>query len=163
MSAVLAPRLELDPETCGNCGNGSLRATGFVRCACMKPHDWMSPKASCPIKRWTPVTAETKARRDAQDGIDRAVEAAEREIPDWSDVALSWVKLYATMNRGKKVIGYDIVQASLAHKIIQPSNAKALGGPIQRAARMGYIVKVGTAEDPNRHANPVPLWECVGA
>jgi hypothetical protein len=43
--------------------------------------------------------------------------------------------------------------------VIQPSNAKAWGGPIQRAAREGLIKRIGFDEDPNRHGNPVPLWE----
>jgi hypothetical protein len=51
------------------------------------------------------------------------------------------------------------VQASVAKGVIQPSNAKAWGGPIQRAAREGLIKRIGFDEDPNRHGNPVPLWE----
>jgi hypothetical protein len=162
MSAVLAAAVVV--ECCGTCGHGRRSAIG-IRCAFGKPYDHNGTSRPCVFapSKWTPVTPATEARREAQEGIDRAVEAADREVASWSDNALAWVKLYATLNRGKRVIGADIVQASIAHKIIQPPNPKAWGGPIQRAARAGYIVKVGTAPDPNRHTNPVPLWECVGA
>ncbi len=107
------------------------------------------------------LEARMRARAAAQEGIDRAVSAADRAIAGWSDLALRYVRLYATQNRGKQFIGYEIVQASIAAGIIQPENAKAWGGPIQRAAREGLIRKVGTAPDPNRHGNPVTLWGAV--
>lgn len=107
------------------------------------------------------MAARMKARAQAQEGIDRAVSAADRAIAGWSDLALRYVRLYATQNRGKQFIGYEIVQASIAAGIIQPENAKAWGAPIQRAAREGLIRKVGTAPDPNRHGNPVTLWGTV--
>lgn len=105
--------------------------------------------------------AHAQAHRDAQEGIDQAVAAADREVEGWSDLALRYVRLYATQNRGRQFIGNEIVQASVAAGIIQPTNSKAWGGPIQRAARAGIIRKVGTAPDPNRHTNPVPLWEAA--
>lgn len=98
-----------------------------------------------------------KAQRDA--GITRAVSNAEGKTPGWSDLALAWIRLYAYEHRGEKFIGRDIVLASRNAGVIQPPNDKAWGGPMMRAARAGVIRKVGTAPDPNRHCNPVPLWE----
>lgn len=163
MSAVL--KTEMEPQTCGNCGHGRVKESGFVRCAMLKAYESMSSWAPCPLtpQKWTPVTRETLARREAQEGIERAVEAADREHEGWSEVAFRYVKLYATMNRGKRVIGREIVEASKRDGIIQASNDKAWGGAIQRAARAGLLRKEGFSSDHNRHTNPVPLWECVGA
>jgi len=109
------------------------------------------------------IHAEKKAvaKAQAQAAIDQAVAAADREITGWSDLALRFVRLYATQNKGRRFTGRDIVLASIEAGIIQPENQKAWGGPIQRAARAKFIVRVGTTEDPNRHNNPVPLWEAV--
>lgn len=100
------------------------------------------------------------ARKAAQEGIDRAVSCAEKKTPGWSDVALAFIRLHCQRNKGKTFTGFEIVQASIGYGVIQPPNSKAWGGPIQRAARAGLIVKAGTVEDPNpeRHGSQVPLW-----
>lgn len=161
MSAVPA-QLALE-QNCGNCGHSSVRpASGFLRCSYLKDWNWLVASAPCSIGKWTPITLETKARRDAQEGIDRALATAEREIEGWGDLAYRFIRNYATVNKGKRVIGHEIIKASVSYGIVQPGNSKAWGGPLQRAARNGLILKVGTAADPNRHTNPVPLWEMVG-
>lgn len=107
--------------------------------------------------------AIAKARAAAQEGIDRAVAHAERDVPGWADVAFEFVKLHAIRNRGKRFTGYEIVQAALAYGVPKPPTDKAFGGPIQRASRAGVIRKVGTVPDPNpeRHGSDVPLWEAA--
>jgi hypothetical protein len=148
---------------CSTCGDWAEGKFGFGRCTHLEAWRQTSYRAACTFlpERWVPISAETLARRAAQAGIDQAVEAADREITGWSDVALRYVRLYATQHRGAQFIGHDIVQASVAAGVIQPSNSKAWGAPIQRAARAGYIKRVGYAPDPNRHTNPVPLWEAA--
>lgn len=145
-------------NTCGTCGRaGRPRAGGFVPCALEPEYHTFSPAHSC--DKWLPITEATKARREAQAGIDLAVAAADRDISGWSDYALEAVKLYAQKNKGQRFTGHDIITA-LAH-VAQPPNPKAWGGPIQRAARAGALKRVGFTEDPNRHGNPIPLWEAV--
>ncbi len=106
--------------------------------------------------------AREKSRAAAQEGIDRAVDHAERDVPVWSEVAFAFVKLYATQHRGEKFTGYEIVRASKA-RVTAPPTDKAWGGPLQRAARAGIIRKVGGVPDPNpeRHGSMVPLWEAA--
>lgn len=103
----------------------------------------------------------TIAREMRDEGIERAVARADGAAPGWSDLALEWIKLFAMQNRGRRFIGREVVLASRCYGVIQPPNDKAWGGPMKRAAELGVIRKVGTAPDPNRHCNPVPLWEAA--
>lgn len=99
------------------------------------------------------------ARAARDEGIARAVDKAEREIEGWSDLALKYIRLYASQHRGERFIGLDVRLASISYGLIQPSNPKAWGGPLKRASTLGIIRRVGAAPDPNRHCNLVPLWE----
>jgi len=146
--------------TCGTCHNGELRAGGFIRCALGPKWELNNPRQVCKLNPpgFVPLDAATIAKRAAQEGIDQAAAGADREISGWSQIAFGFIKSYAAAHRGKQYIGHDIVQASIAAGIVQPSNSKAWGAPIQRAAREGVIVRVGFSPDPNRHTNPVPLW-----
>lgn len=135
----------------------------MLPCALLPKWTTVSPTHGC--DRWRPDTPEAMARREAQAGIDQAVAAADRKVEGWSDLALEFIRLFCVQNKGKRCIGHDIVQASIAKGVIQPENAKAWGGPIQRAVRAGLLKRAThegvplTAPDPNRHTNPVPLWE----
>ena len=101
------------------------------------------------------------ARAARDEGISRAVDHAESDSPGWGELAFRYIQLYAQQHRGERFIGRDIVLASKAYGLIQPPTDKAWGGPMQKAAKRGVLRKVGTAPDPNRHCNPVPLWEAV--
>ncbi len=106
--------------------------------------------------------ASAKASRAAaQEGIDRAVAHAERDVPGWGDVAYEFIRLHAMRNKGKRFTGYEIVQAALAYGVPKPPTDKAFGGPLQRAARRGIIVKAGYVPDqnPERHGAPVIQWK----
>jgi hypothetical protein len=157
-SATASASAEPVVAGCGTCGNGAPNRNGFIVCSLLPSWKVFPPGHACHIGGWCAQSAGVIARRAAQAGIEQAVSAADREIEGWSDMALRYVRLYATQNRGKQFIGHNIVQASITAGIIQPPNLKAWGWPLQRAAREGIIVRVGYAEDPNRHGNPVPLW-----
>lgn len=148
---------------CGTCGAGSKAPHGFVRCEHLPVWVWHAPRIVCTFapSRWVELTPAVRAKRDAQAGIDQAVAAAERQVAGWLDTAYAFIELWCSQNNGARCIGHDIVQASVAKGVIQPANSKAWGGPIQRAARMGLIKRIGFDEDPNRHGNPVPLWEVI--
>lgn len=157
-----APAVAAADHCCGNCDHAGVASSGFVHCD-MQPR-WSRMAASwrgCYFEpvRWVQQDPARQARRAAQDGIDQAVAAAERSAPGWSTEAFAFIRKFAEQQRGKRYIGHEIVQASIAAGVAQPQNEKAWGGPIQRAARAKVITRVGYAEDPNRHGNPVPLWE----
>lgn len=158
-----ASRARVSGETCGTCGHAGKGKHGFLPCEFLPHWTRISEVSLCDFSpsRWIPVDASKLARRDAQTGIDQAVAAADRAVQGWSELAFDFVRLYATQRRGQRFIGHDIVKASEARGLIQPPNPKAWGAPIQRAAREGIIKRVGHAPDPNRHTNPVPLWEAA--
>lgn len=101
------------------------------------------------------------ARAERDDGIKRAVDHAEEDCPGWAELALQFIKVHCAKNRGARFTGLQLREASIAYGLIQPENSKAWGGPISRAARAGTLKRVGTVPDPNRHCNPVPLWEAA--
>jgi len=149
--------------TCGSCANGVPAKFGFVNCRYLPEFDRHSPDCACTFhpSRFEALNPREIARRLAQDGIDHAAAGADRQVNGWTSTAFEFVKLYALQNKGKRFLGRDIVLASKDKGIIQPENDKAWGAPIQRAAAEGIIRRVGTSEDPNRHNNPVPLWEAA--
>lgn len=101
------------------------------------------------------------ARAARDDGIQRSVDHANADAPGWSDLALKFIEVHCGQHLGERFTGLQIREASVAYGLIQPANSKAWGGPIARAARRGWLKRVGTVPDPNRHCNPVPLWEAV--
>lgn len=162
-----------EAQTCSTCaaastwvtGNG--HDTGFVNCEHMPSWHHLNPATTCTFSpaRWKAIDAKKLVKRAAQAGIDQAVGAADRAAPGWSDRALVWIRQYTAKMGGRRLTGYELVQQSIGEQVEQPENPKAWGGPIQRAARAGYLVKVGTVADPNpeRHGSDVPLWECTCA
>lgn len=97
------------------------------------------------------------ARRAAQEGMDRALQGAENKVPRWGDMAYAWLLAYA--KKHERFMGWMLVKASaLDDGFPTPENEKAWGGVIKRAARAGVIVHAGTAKDPYRHCNPIPVW-----
>ena len=154
-----APALSL--QTCENCARWTDGVGGFGRCDLLPAWRRMNGLSTCTLlpALWQAIDAQVVARREAQRGIDQAAEAAERHTPGWQDRALTFVREYAAANQGRFYIGHDIVQASKVTPLPQPMNDKAWGKVIQRAARLGVIVKDGFAEDQNRHGNPVPRWK----
>jgi hypothetical protein len=139
--------------------------TGTLNCAEQQPWFVMEPMAGCHFKpsRWVALEAGKLAKVVKQAAIEQAVGAADRAAPGWSEQAFGWIGHYAQRRAGVRLTGFDLVRLSIEERVQQPENPKAWGGPIQRAARAGYLVKVGTVADPNpeRHGSDVPLWECA--
>ena len=97
------------------------------------------------------------ARRQAERGMHRALERAADGLPEWPELAYWFLRAYA--GRHERFAGWMVVRAAAASPDFpSPPNAKAWGGVIQRAAREGLIARCGTARDPHRHCNPIPLW-----
>jgi hypothetical protein len=160
-----APAAASSTQTCGSCANGTITVGSFVRCSFGPRWKLYSQRQACDFNptQFVSLNAAAIARRAAQAGIDQAAAGADREISGWSTTAFEFIRSYAIAHRGQQYIGHDIVQASIAAGVVQPSNPKAWGAPIQRAAREGVIVRVGYSPDPNRHTNPVPLWATAAA
>ena len=100
------------------------------------------------------------ARRQAEEGMGRALDRAERAVPRWGDLAFDRIVTYAKAH--ETFCGWMVVKAAaLDPNFPQPENEKAWGAPMQRASRERVIERIGIAKDPNRHGNPIPLWRSL--
>ena len=100
------------------------------------------------------------ARRQADEGMGRALDRAERDVPKWGDIAFARIVAYAKQH--ESFCGWMVVKAAaMDPNFPHPENEKAWGAPMQRAAREKVIERAGTVKDPNRHGNPIPLWRSL--
>lgn len=98
--------------------------------------------------------AVARVRRD--DGIQRAVDHADRVSHAWS--VLAYQTLIAFLqHRAYRFLAQEFVEyAEDVERIPIPPDKRAWGSIIQRAARAGLIVKAGYRED--RYCSPKTLW-----
>ncbi len=83
--------------------------------------------------------AHAADRRDL--GIARAQRRAERECgPTWTDAAAEYLAGYARGTFGQPFLIEDAIVGCPLQK---PSNPRAWGAAVQKAARAGWIVKTG--------------------
>jgi len=100
--------------------------------------------------------AEAERLRD--EGMERAADHAEREIPEWRNEARRILEITAALHRN--FTSEDIkIQADI-RGLPRPPEPRAWGAVIQRAARDGIIRKVGWADSTSRtcHCRPMQLW-----
>lgn len=95
-------------------------------------------------------------------GIARAEDHAERESPGWSDRALGMLRQYAA-EIGGRFQAEDVRAFAKARGLEDAPSARAWGGVIVRARRMGVIKFVGYENVKNKlaHATPAAVWEAV--
>lgn len=94
----------------------------------------------------------------AKEGMERAADHAERDAPGWRDQALEYVRQYATEH-------YEFMceaarRYAEGRGIGPPPDKRAWGAVMVKAARAGYVQKIGfaCATDPKVHMNPAGLW-----
>lgn len=97
------------------------------------------------------------ARQERDAGMARALQHAEAEVPAWGSLALSYLRRYAETH--ERFPGWFVTHAAgLSGAVPMPPTGKSWGAIFTKAARLGWIAKDGYAQDPNRHANPCPVW-----
>lgn len=101
---------------------------------------------------------DVQARTLRDEGMQRAVDHADRVIPDWKLDALAYVKQYAEAN--EQFMGELARRYAEARGFPPPPDKRAWGAVMMAAAKAGYVKKLGwtTATDPKVHKNPVSLW-----
>ena len=100
------------------------------------------------------------ARRQADEGQQRALDHAEDVVENWGSIALSYLRQYADTH--DRFPGWFVTKAAdLTGAVPTPPTAKAWGSIFTKAARNGWIVKDGYGQDPHRHANPCPIWRSL--
>lgn len=110
-----------------------------------------------PPRQPRPTYEQARAARDA--GIDRASGRAERVEPGWAERAFDWIVGYAKAN--KTFISEDCTAAAVESGLPAPPDARAWGGPFQRASREQIIRRIGYGTSKRRHLSPTPLWESL--
>ncbi len=94
-------------------------------------------------------------RRDT--GIAAAVEHADRDIPDWSDQALTLVRFYAAASL-REFMAEDVREWAYASGLPPPPDGRAWGAVMQRARWFGYIKPAGYRAARSSNMSPKVLW-----
>lgn len=105
-----------------------------------------------------PVPAPT-ARELRDEGMERAIQHAEADVPGWKDRALDLVRRYAIAN--EQFICEDVRAFALAEGLPPPPDGRAWGSVMMRAAQANYVTKtdrVACAKDPKVHMSPSTVW-----
>jgi len=91
-------------------------------------------------------------------GIARAVENAERSIPDWKAKAYRFLVSYARKHDSFMV--EDVRNASVK-KVPTPPSERAWGGVIRKAVKEGVVEHIGfmTVKNPKAHSTPASFWK----
>jgi hypothetical protein len=106
------------------------------------------------------MATEAEILRDQ--GIQRAVDHADRVESKWSDRAYEMLVRHAKhLGQGSNITSEAIRNHAEWFGLPPPPDKRAWGAVMLRAARAGVIAKVGwtTANDPKVHCNPVSLWQ----
>ena len=104
------------------------------------------------------LLAQARKRRDR--GLERALTHAENIALGWNiaaDAALA--KYLETIGAGTFLAEQFV---AWARRVVgSPPDPRAWGGPIQRAARAGRIVRVGYAPAASSNCSPKALWRAA--
>ncbi len=101
------------------------------------------------------MTSIATAIREADAGMARAADHAERVVPAWSSTAYSFLLCFATMRA--QFTSEDCSEWAAGMGLEQPS-PRAWGSIYRRAAQAGIIVKAGYGVSKRRHLSPCPVW-----
>jgi|ERR1051325_4657098 hypothetical protein len=100
---------------------------------------------------------EARAARDA--GMGNAATGAENAHPGWGETAYAYIMAYA--RRNQRFAGWMLTRDAALEKAVEPRTGKAWGIYFVKAQKEGFIVKDGFTQDPNRHANPCPVYKSL--
>lgn len=99
------------------------------------------------------------ARRSANAGMTRALNNADRQIPDWSTQAYSFLLSFARTH--EYFISEDVSDASIEAKFPQPPTLRAFGAVYRKAQKAGIIRQDGMGRSRRRHASCCPRWRSM--
>jgi len=93
-------------------------------------------------------------------GIQKAINHADEIIPNWSDSAFNYLKKYIKSH--KQFMAEDVRIASRKF-IPEPPSARAWGGVIIRANKLGLIKHIGYKNVSNEkaHRTPASVWKTI--
>ena len=102
---------------------------------------------------------QAKLLRD--EGMDRAVDHAERCNPYWSVFAMDYLKGYLADIGTKPFMGEDFRKWSEEQGLQKPPTGRAYGAIMVKAAKKGLIRAIGYSQttNPKAHRTPANLWK----
>lgn len=96
------------------------------------------------------------AIEQAESGMQRALEHADQEVRQWSDLAYTF--LIAFCQKHPSFISEDVSDASKEWGMVQPPTDRAWGSLYKRAKAAGIIEVDGTGRSRRRHASVCIRW-----
>ena len=102
---------------------------------------------------------QAKLLRD--EGMDRAVDHAERCNPYWQVFAMDYLKGYLDEIGSKPFMGEDFRKWSEEQGLQKPPTGRAYGAVIMRAHRKGLIRSIGYSQttNPTAHCAIASIWQ----
>jgi hypothetical protein len=99
------------------------------------------------------------AEQQARLGMARAVAAADRRIPLWSEEAFAFLRNFASTH--PSFISEDVSDAHEGAGFPQPGNLRAWGAIYRRAVKAGLIRQDGIGRSRRRHNSICPKWKSL--
>lgn len=100
--------------------------------------------------------AKARAETLRNAGMAQAVNHADRETPQWRDLAFDFLKAFCATHR--YFISEDVSGASKEAHLPQPPTDRAWGSVYTRAIKAKLIVQDGTGRSNRRHRSLCPRW-----
>lgn len=100
-----------------------------------------------------------KVLRDA--GMKQAIDHAEQEVPNWSDLALEKVREFIRYYPHLEFMTEDVREWAHYKGLPQAPSKRSWGGVILKASKQGIIVKVGIGQvkNPKAHCANANIWK----
>lgn len=94
------------------------------------------------------------------EGMARAVNHADQKEPEWSSIAFSFLLQYIRSH--DQFMGEDVRMASFGI-VPEPPSARAWGSIISRAAKGGFITRIGyeSVTNAKAHRSPASVWRVI--
>lgn len=99
---------------------------------------------------------QARALRD--DGMQRAVDHANRVSPSWQERAIEHVRAFALEQR--EFMCEEARRFAEGRGMSPPPDKRAWGAVMMKCAKLGIVEKIGLgyAKDPKVHMNPASVW-----
>lgn len=95
-----------------------------------------------------------------EEGMQQAIDHAEQETPNWSDLALDKVREFVDEYPHLEFMAEDVREWAHHQGLPDPPSKLAWGGLMVRASHKGIIIKVriGQVKNPKAHGANANVW-----
>ena len=103
----------------------------------------------------------TEGQRRRDDGMARALDHADREVPSWSVQAWGYLlEFLGSVTTNQQFMAEEVRHFAEKRGFELPPDRRAWGGVIVRASKRGMVRRIGYGkhEDPKSHHAPATLW-----